>query len=526
MTALDLRSGWPFEQSERVGESIQLSKKIRQAALGLLWLCCASSAACGDDAWQILAAVEQASVSAIERAERSVVAIARVRRHQAPAARVDQLRLDQLPLGSPFPNAELPDSPDYVPRLFGSGVVISPDGYIVTCGHVLDDPREHDYYVWLDRQSYAARVIGLPAQVQAADPFSDLAVLKIEASNLQAAQFGQSELKKGQFVIALGNPQAIARDGRASASWGIISNLNRLAPSEGVAAENGKDTLHHFGTLIQTDAKLNLGMSGGVLVNMQGEVVGLTTALAAATGYEEAAGFAIATDAVFLRVVETLKAGKLPEYGFLGIQPEDLRAAEKGRGLSGARVSVVIPGLPGEQAGLRAEDVIYQVNDQPVANRNDLFRELSRSAAGSQVQLFVHRYRPGRSTPEQLQLPALLSKKPLTGRRPAYALHGPTKWRGLLVDYATAVSSEVMRMGLGGGRRDAVKLAISSVDPDTAAWQVGVRPGDGLRLVAGEAVDNPEDFYRRVAVMEGPVSLTVVRSDGSAEVLQVPAELP
>ncbi len=477
-----------------------------------------------DQALAVVAAIESATVSAIERAEHSVVAIARVGRGRAPAAQLDQLQVDPFRLGNPFPLQDTPDNPNFVPSLFGSGIVISADGYIITCAHVLDDPREHDYYVWLDKQSYSARVIGVPAKVLASDPFSDLAVLKIDASNLQSASFSQQELRKGQFVIALGNPQAIARDGQASASWGIVSNLKRVAPSDPVTGDNGKVTIHHFGTLIQTDAKLNLGMSGGALIDLKGEVVGLTTALAAAAGYERAAGFAIATDAMFLRVVETLKAGKLPEFGFLGIQPDDLRTYESSRGLSGARVSVVIPGLPGEQAGLRTDDVIYQVDDTPVADRSDLFRELSQAAAGTEIRLYVHRFRPGRNVPDDLQLPAVLSKKPLNTRWLGYAVNAPTKWRGMLVDYATAIASDWTRNGLGSERRTPGKLAILSVDPDSPAWSAGLRPGYGLVSVQGTELENPDDFYGIVgnpALAELPVELSIVRSGGRPESVEV-----
>ncbi len=472
----------------------------------------------------VIEAIEEATISAIDRAQSSVVAIARVPRGRAPAAQLDQLNIDQFRMGNPFPLQNTPDSPDFVPTLFGSGIVISDDGFIVTCGHVLDDPREHDYYVWLDKQSYMARVVGLPAKVRASDPFSDLAVLKIDASNQQPATFQQRELRKGQFVIALGNPQAIARDGEASASWGIVSNLQRVAPADPTAGDSGKDTIHHFGTLIQTDAKLTMGMSGGALINLKGEVVGLTTALAATTGYEQAAGFAIATDAMFQRVVESLKTGRLPEFGFLGIQPEDLRSFEKSRGFSGARVSVVIPGLPGERAGLRTDDVIYQVDDAQVADRRDLFRELSQAAAGSQVKLYVHRFRPGRNAPDALQLSATLSKKPLNTRWPGYAADSPSKWRGMLVDYATAISADWTRSGLGGNRRTPFKVAAAAVDPDTPAWQAGLRPGYGILSVNGADVHEPQDFYREVEapdLVAQRLELRIVRPDGRAETIEV-----
>lgn len=489
-------------------------------AMGWLVLQCSlpqasAQPAIDNNSLAVVSALEDATVGAIESAERSVVAISRVRRNRSPSPLANQLRPEQLRLGNPFPAIEAPDNPDYVPTLFGSGVVISDDGYIVTCGHVLDDPREHDYFVWLDKESYSARVVGMPAKVLASDPFSDLAVLKIDASGLNPARFNTAPLRKGQFVIALGNPHAIARDGRASASWGIVSNLGRVAPTDKAGEEN-KETLHHYGTLIQTDAKLNLGTSGGALVNLKGEVVGITTALAATSGYEQSAGFAIATDELFLRVIETLKAGKLPEYGFLGIQPEDLKRADKVRGLSGARVSVVIPGLPGELAGLQADDVIFQIDQKPIADRNDLFLQLSKATAGREVLIYVQRTRPGRNTPDVLQLPAMLSKKPMATRRPGYAVNSAQPWRGLLVEYATAIQSEVTRSGLGGSR-NSYKLAVLTVEPDTPAWKAGLRTGHGILAVEGTKVETPDEFYRLVGELSGVVEVRVIRHDQRAE---------
>ena len=135
--------------------------------------------------------------------------------------------------------------------------------------------------------------------------------------------------------------------GNPAPAWGIVSNLARKAPAgPGQSDSAGKTTLHHFGTLIQTDAKLNLGASGGPLLNLQGEMVGLNVALAAAAGYETAAGYAIPVDQTFRRAVETLKQGREVEYGFLGVQPENLAAAEVLKGMHGIRVAQTIPGAP------------------------------------------------------------------------------------------------------------------------------------------------------------------------------------
>jgi serine protease Do len=466
-----------------------------------------------------LAALEQATVAAIEQAESSVVAISRVRRDRRPPE-----PLDPLKLGSPLVPTESPESPDFVPTMFGSGVVISADGYIVTCAHVLDDPQRNDYFVWLNKESYPARVVGTPAKVLASDPYSDLAILKIDADNLIPMQFADvGNLRKGQFVIALGNPEAIARDGQVSASWGIIANLKRIAPSQDNRTVVAKETIHQFGTLIQTDAKLNLGTSGGALVNLRGEMIGLTTSLAALSGYEQSAGFAIAVDELFQRVVEALKQGKLPEYGFLGIQPEDLLDYERERGLVGAKVVVVIPGLPGDQAGLRPEDIVIEVGQTPIMNRNDLFRELSQAAAGAELELRVQRFRPGTRVPEILTLTAELSKKYVASSRPSFAVNAAPAWRGMDVEYTTALSEESARAAAFLGRRGAPKLAVLAVTPDTLAWEAGVRPGYGILSVDGNAVSSPDEFYRAIEGRNGPVELGVVQPNGSGQSLIVAA---
>lgn len=473
------------------------------------------------DALAVVSALEQATTTAIAKAERSVVAIARIKQNQAPGARA---ALDPLGIGTPIPIQSLPNDPDFIPAFYGSGVIISQDGFIVTCAHVLDDPRQHDYYVWLDKRTYSAKVVAKPAKVFASDPFSDLAVLKIDAENLTPIQFGNTdEIRKGKFVLALGNPEATARDGLASVSWGIISNLSRVAPSEPSADPvPNKETVHQYGTLIQTDAKLNFGTSGGALLNLKGEMIGLTTALAAQTGYEQSAGFAIPTDKLFQRVIRTLQSGKLPEYGFLGIQPEDLLPLDVNRGLRGARVSVVIPGLPGDKAGLRSDDVIIQVADKPIHNRNDLFRELSLVAAGEEIPLLVHRYQPGTRTPRLLRLPAQLSKKFVATQRPAFALNAPPKWRGMDVEYATAVISEQTRGGLLSGRSNGPTVAVLAVEPGTPAWNAGIRPGYGIREVNQQSVETPDQFRELVGELSGPVSITVIRAGARTQVLTIP----
>ena len=490
----------------------------------LISFCAAQQTTFAQDGSAILAAIETATTSAIEKAERSVVAIARLPKKRdgvGNRAQLNPLSLDSIPLlEDPFRD------PNFVPTFFGSGVILSEDGFIVTCAHVLGDPRQNDYLVWLDRRSYSATVIGPPVRAitRASDGFSDLAVLKINASGLEPIEFGETDsLKRGKFVIALGNPDAIARDGQASASWGIVSNLGRIAPGKGVEDEV-RETVHQFGTLIQTDAKLNFGTSGGALIDLKGKMIGLTTSLAARTGVENSAGYAIATDQLFKQVISNLRLGKLPEFGFLGIQPEDLRSRELERGLRGAKVSAVLPGLPGEEAGLRSQDIIIQVDDQPIQNRNDLFRELSVSTAGTPVRLVVHRFRPGKPTPMIVRLEAELSKKPVLKSPLTYTQKEQTVWRGMVVEYITAIPSELTRFGVWRGRRGAPKVAVLSVEPGTPAWNAGVRAGNGIAAVNRNQLSSPDEFYRLVEDSTSPVELQIVRNNGTPAKLQISSD--
>jgi S1-C subfamily serine protease len=172
---------------------------------------------------------------------------------------------------------------------------------------------------------------------------------------------------------------------------------------------------------------------------------------------------------------------------------------------------------------LQPEDVIFQVNDTRIRNRNDLFRELSLAAAGENVELGVLRPRTGRSSPLVLTLMASMSKKLVASTRPSYALHSPPVWRGMVVEYATAVPSELTRGGMLAGRQGAPKLAVLSVEPDTPAWNAGLRPGYGILSVNRQAVESPDEFYQQVADANSEVTLTVIRAEQRSEAITVAA---
>ncbi|MGC4006306.1 MAG: trypsin-like peptidase domain-containing protein [Pirellulales bacterium] len=304
-----------------------------------------------------LAAMENAVVEAIARCEKSVVAVARI---DEP----DPIANARGGAGGLNPRQD-PDSPDFLPDHYGAGVVVDRRGLILTNYHVLSAKAAH-WVVTSDRKRYRARI-------KAADPRSDLAVLEIDAQDLAPIALGDaSTLKKGQFVVALGNPYAIARDGSPSAAFGLIANLGRRLPTDSSPNGPGRDKLYHYGMLIQTDAKLNLGTSGGALLNLKGEMIGLTTSLAALSGYEQAAGYALPTDETFRRVVDVLKQGREVEYGFLGVKPENLTDDERTYAKIGVRVSDVVNGTPAQRYGLQVGDIVTHVGPAEIRDIDDI----------------------------------------------------------------------------------------------------------------------------------------------------------
>lgn len=488
-----------------------------QLSIGSLILCsalCLPAFAQEPSALATATAVERLLTDAIERAEKSVVAIARVRRQ------VDQPAAPEG-IAPPIPGLEgaEPTDPAFIPHEFGTGVVIDAKGLILTNYHVVGDFRTADYYVWRGRKPYAAKL-------KAADPWLDLAVLQVETDQLKPMTLGDARsLKRGQFVIALGNPYAIAKDGQPSAAWGIISNLKRQAPSPqgGTRGGEGRETLHHWGTLIQTDARLELGTSGGALVNLKGEMIGLTSALAALSGYERPGGFAIPVNEDFRRALETLKTGRLPDYGFLGVAPRYLTMAERQRGRFGARVEDVVAATPAAAAGLKAGDIITGADDETISDDRELIRYVSGLHADTTLTLHVLRGASETRGGRRLDMKVKLSKKRVDGERESYAEVPPLSWRGLRVEYATAAPL------FHEQSRDldpAGSVGVLDVAPDSAAWAAGLRSGDFISHVGASRVTTPREFYDSVATLDGDVTLklTAVPVENSTRI--VPAVLP
>lgn len=447
----------------------------------------------------VLGALEQGVTRVISAAERSVVAIARVRRDKSGELFNFEFRPDPFGRRSvPAPMAD-PTDPDFLPNEYGTGVVVDRQGLILTAYHVLGP--ESDYYVTThERKVYAAKI-------KAADPRSDLAVLSIEATGLAAIRLGDAaSLAKGQFVVALGNPYAIARDGRASASWGIVANLGRKAPPVTDESDSpARRTLHQFGTLIQTDARLNQGTSGGPLLNLRGEMVGLIVAFGPTAGFQQAAGYAIPMDDTFRRVIETLKQGREVEYGFLGVRPANLRAQEVVEGARGVRVQNVVPGTPADRFGLRPDDLITAVAGHAIDSSDALMLEAGRLAPETRARFSVLR------GTRHLEVPVTLAKYPVQGTK--IVTVAAAAWRGLRVEYTTAVVGAPWASQFRATRFDE-GVAVVEAAEDSPAWKAGLRPGMLVTHVGATAVGSPRQFRAAVADQAGPVAL---RASGPGE---------
>ncbi|MEE2640285.1 MAG: trypsin-like peptidase domain-containing protein [Planctomycetota bacterium] len=445
----------------------------------------------------LLGELEENVSRRIEEAEASVVAIVRVSKN----------------------TLEDPTSPDFVPRNFGTGVAISTDGLILTCYHLLGNPAENDYYVWKNGVSFRVRKAEKVEAVIGADPWTDLAVLKIDSSSeLRPIPMADPVIpRRGQFVISLGNPYGIAKDGQSSASFGIISNLLRQRSLQTASELGGgkSDTFSQYGTLLQTDARMHRGTSGGPLLNLQGKMIGLTTSLAAANHFDGAAGYAIPVDSTFLRTVQRLQQGKSAEFGFLGIATRELTASQRQQFGKGVVVTQVVDNTPADLCGLRFGDIITQVNQNPVQSSNALLRELSGRFAGDRIDLTIQRQAFPKSPYRKQTIKVELGKKKINSRQPTIGINDFSFWRGIKVDYATAIDN----LSLHFSKIDPQGcVAIVDVRKNSPAAAAGLKKMDFISHVGGKRVKTPEQFYQAVRTLSGQVELTrVVNSGGTGE---------
>ncbi len=371
----------------------------------------------------------------------------------------------------------------------GTGVIISPDGYIVTNNHVVQGAT--DVRVTLnDRRILPAKVIGT-------DPLTDLAVIKIEGSNFPAVPWGDStQLHPGQTVLAFGNPYGF----RFTVTRGIVSALNRPNPE----ADSRKP-----GQYIQTDAAINPGNSGGPLVNARGEVVGINTFLISPSGSFAGMGFAIPTQIVQPTVAQLMKSGKV-EHGYMGVgisdvTPENAKFFDM-KSANGAVVTEVTPGAPGDKAGLKSGDVITGMNGQNVSTAGELQMKVQQQQPGSTIKLAVMR------DGKEMTVPVTVEQMGSKGAtESANASNGKPRWGIGIGDLDPNTRQQIQAPNQVQG------AVVEKVTPGSPADDAGLQPGDIIQSVDRKATPNAEAVQQALtSVAKGDSVMLRVWSNGGS----------
>ncbi|MDX1374580.1 MAG: DegQ family serine endoprotease [Burkholderiales bacterium] len=356
----------------------------------------------------------------------------------------------------------------------GSGVIMdAAQGYVLTNHHVIKDASE--VVVTLkDNRRFQARVVG-------SDAGTDIALLKIEAEGLVAAQPADSDaLQVGDFVVAIGNPFGIGQ----TVTSGIVSALGRAGLSSGAYEE-----------FIQTDAPINPGNSGGALVNLNGELVGINTAIIGPAGGNVGIGFAVPVNMAQAVMRQLIRFGEV-RRGRLGISMQDL-APDLARSLGiapgeGAVIAEVQPDSPAARAGLRAGDVVTAVNGRPVRTASGLRARLGVLPVGETVELVVRR--DGATRIVRARIGEIEARHARQGRRLA-ELEGATL--------------AAVRNGAQGDRSGVLVVA---VEAGTPAFEAGLRPGDLIVGVNRRRVESVDALAQRLRG-GGQAALNVLRGD-------------
>ncbi len=357
----------------------------------------------------------------------------------------------------------------------GSGVVIDSEGNILTNQHVVANADEIEVRL-PDGRTFTGVVTG-------SDKRLDLAVVKIAAENVPVAKLGNSdELKTGQWVIAIGNPFGhLIADPQPTLTVGVVSALHRALPS---ALSRGT----YYGDLIQTDAAINQGNSGGPLVNIKGEVIGINTAILSPSGTSAGLGFAIPTNLAKV-ILENLKKGEESRYGWVGvwIQPITKEVAEQLEldRKQGVLVYRVEKESPAAKMGLKSGDVIIALNDEEIKDTRGLIRRIFKLKPGTKVDLTY--VRNGKEIEKELTI----GERRGDGRAVQPTQREKTEavqWRGIAVE---DLPEEAMREW----GADTTGVFVTGVKQSSAAYQAGIRPGDVIDEINNQSIRNLKEFY-------------------------------
>jgi serine protease Do len=364
----------------------------------------------------------------------------------------------------------------------GSGVIVNPDGYILTNNHVVSGASDIEVFTQ-DKKKFRAKIIGT-------DPRTDVAVLKIEATRLPSLTLGDSaNLKVGDVVFAIGDPFGVGE----TATMGIVSATGR---GLGGAVE-------HYEDFIQTDAAINPGNSGGALLDLHGDLVGINTAIVTGgSGGNQGVGFAIPIDMARNVMEQIVDHGKVVR-GHLGVAIQSVDAdMAKAFGLNqggGALVADVTPGSPAAKAGIERGDVILELNGKTVNEPDDLSLHIAETTPGSTVHLKISRN--GQTRDVSVTLDELSETTAASTSEDS----GATALQGVQVQNLTAAIARDL-----GISTNTPGVVITSVDPSSAAAAAGLQQGDVVQEVNRKPVHNVAEYNRDLAAVHGQSILLLV----------------
>jgi serine protease Do len=357
----------------------------------------------------------------------------------------------------------------------GSGVIVSPDGYILTANHVVSGAEEIMVGLGTELRKYKAKKVGT-------DRGTDVALLKIEEKNLPAITFADSEkARAGDIVLAVGDPFGL----RQTVTMGIISAVGR-----------GGVGIVDYENFIQTDAAINMGNSGGALVDIKGELLGINTAIFSRSGGNQGVGFAIPAN-LARDVMQSLREKGRVVRGYIGVSVQtltpELAEAMKLKGQpTGALVGEVAPKTPSEKAGMKTGDVITAVNGKKISDARELRLMIGSMAPGSKAQMQVNREGQTKTFDVQLaEMPAGVTEEggPEASPEESAQPEKTTVFGGVAVADITHDIRSALNLP-----KDIQGAVIAEVDADSPAGKAGLREGDVIQEVKKQRVKNAKDL--------------------------------
>ncbi len=387
--------------------------------------------------------------------------------------------------GGRIPQRQSPQK--YVERGQGSGFIISEDGYILTNNHVVGDVDKMTVELKDGRKFTNARLIGT-------DPESEVALIKIEGNNFPVLPLGDSDqMEIGDWVIAIGNPFGLSE----TVTVGVVSAV-------------GRSNVHiaDYESFIQTDAAINPGNSGGPLINLDGKVIGINTAIVSQSGGYMGIGFAIPIN-MAKAIEEQLRDGGKVSRGFLGVYGQDvtsdlaqmLELKEPG----GVVVSNVEKGSPADEAGLRTRDVLLELNGKKIQSYDAFRNEIATIRPGSAVRL------NGLRDGKPLELKVTLAERPGAVARAQKSAERPEQSLGIQVQNLTKDLADQLGYPLGEG------VVVTAVQPGSPAAEQGIQRGDLILSVNNRNVTDADQFADalKLAKKAGKVLLLIKREEAS-----------